>query len=158
MRTPIQERLKDEYGGQPIHHLAAAADAHLAVAQNAARFGRGKALIPEVNGQLEVASDLLGEPGHPFRLWSHCPAHAQRVADHNLANLILLKHAGQGIKIGALVPAPQGLQALGGDAQRIRNGHADGLRADVEGEDAPDLSERHASIIGMGAGAGVAIG
>src|SRR5438270_5209774 len=86
--------------------------------------------------QLVSPAELIGEGGHLFRLRAGGTAEPQRIANHDLLNLVSFDDFIKQREVGAPVLAANGLESLRGDAKRIGDRQTDGPRTDVEGEDA----------------------
>src|SRR6266851_3879 len=82
--------------------------------------------------QAEFLEDFVGKALHFFRLDSLHSAHAQRVSDDDLRDLVLPDHARKLFEIQPLVLPANGWEALGGDTQRVRDGQTDGLGAYIQ--------------------------
>ena len=61
-------------------------------------------------------------------------AQAQRQSDDDFLHLVFRKQASQGLQIAPLVLTLNSFEPLGGNSQRIRDGHPNPFRADVEGQ------------------------
>ena len=131
----VQIGLKDEDGGHAVHGGGTFGNAQFGFTEQAIGLDRSQALIPEMNRQSKALAKVLGKGGDLFRLAALGAAHAQRVSNHDFADIVIANGAIQELKIGALVLAANGLQSLGGDAERIGHCHADGLGADIQTED-----------------------
>jgi hypothetical protein len=135
----FHEGVEDQHGGHLVHDGGAAADTHVGFAQEAVSLRRGEALVPEVNGELEVAMEFLGKNGGLFGLNALGAAHAKRKSDNKLGNFILINDALESGQVGALIFSANGSETLGGDAERIGDGESDGLGTDVEAEKASGM-------------------
>lgn len=117
-----------------IDDLAAALDGHFGLAEEAVGLGGAEAFVPEMDWQLKTLTQFFGEAPHLFGLDTFGSAHAQRVADDHLDDLVLADYIFQLGEIQALVLAMQGFDSLGGDAEQIGDGQANPLGAYIEAE------------------------
>lgn len=131
-RMVRHEVLKNQHGGELINDRGALLDGHFRVTKDTVGLGRGEPLIPEMNGQLELGAELLGEGRHLFRLDSFCTAHAEWQAHNDFANIIIMDDVVEGREVGTFICAANGLETLGGNAEGIGNGHPNGAGAYVE--------------------------
>src|SRR5581483_5450880 len=95
--------------------------------------------------KLEPLAQLSRKFSYFLRQRTFLSAHAQRIAQHDLAHLILADGALQPAKISAFVLALQRLQPLGSDAERVGDSKAHAASAIVDGQDAS--GEAHTAII-----------
>lgn len=95
----------------------------------------GQAFVPKVDRQLKTLAQRCGEKLHLLRLDAFGSAHAEGVPHDNFGNLIVADDPLQLVKVQPLVLAADGREALGGDAERIRNRHPDGLGPDIQAQD-----------------------
>jgi hypothetical protein len=86
--------------------------------------------------KLELFSQVFGEARYGFGLGAFLPAHAQGVANDDLANLILPDNLREALKIKAFVLSLKSVQTLGRNPERIRDGQPDSSGANVESENA----------------------
>src|SRR5579859_2226508 len=147
----LQKRLQDQHGRHAVDGLGALLDAEFGLTQQAVGLRRGKSLIPQVNGKLKALTQFLGKFSHFLRLRPVFAAHAQRVAQNDLADLVFTNRALQTAEVGPLVFPFQGLQSLGSDAQQIRNRQPHAAAAVVDGQNAsrfhPAIIRRKASYL-----------
>ena len=132
----VHPALEDEDGGHLVYDLAAAFDGHIGFAEEAVGLGGAEAFVPEMDWQLETLAQFLGEALHFFCLDAFGSTHAERVADDELGYLVLADYSFQLGEVEAFVLAVQGFDSLGSDTQKIRDGEANPLGADIEAEDA----------------------
>jgi hypothetical protein len=128
--------LQDQDCGHAVDGFGAFFDGEIGFAQKAVGLGRGKALVPQVNGQAESLSEVLREEQHFVGLRAFGATHAQREPDDDFAHRILANHLFEGCEIGSFISALEGVQTLRGDAQGVRDGDADSSGADIQTEDA----------------------
>jgi len=128
--------LENQDGRHPVDRFGALFDGKFGCAKQAAGFSGGEALVPEMNGELEMLAQVLGEGLDFFGLCAFGSAHAQGKADDDFPHVILTDDAVQVSEVAALVLTLEGFEALGGDAERVGDGDADAAGTDVEAEDA----------------------
>lgn len=92
-----------------------------------------------MHGQSEAFTQLLCKLLHFLGLGSGGAAHPQRITDHDFRHLVLPDNGFQLAKVEPLVLAPDGVQPLGGNTQRIRNRQADGFRPNIQSKNAATL-------------------
>lgn len=114
--------LENQDGSHSIHRLASFFDGKLSRAQQAVGLGGGKALVPEMDRKAEALAQILGESPDFLRLDTRGTAHAQGQADDDFLNVVVANDAIKLSEVVALILALEGFEALGGDAERIRDG------------------------------------
>jgi hypothetical protein len=113
-------------------------------AEETVRFGRGEALVPEVNREFEMLPEVVGEGVNLFGLDPFSARHAKGEADDDFFHFVFADDAVEELEIVLAVLAVESFKALGGDAEGIGDCDSDPARADVEAENA----------VGMGIGIG----
>src|SRR5437763_12846002 len=98
-----------------------------------------------MSGQFESLPQFFGKHSHLFRLDTLYAAHAQGVSQDNLAHVVRANDLAETGKIVPLILALQGLNALGGNAQRVRNSQPHPAGAVIDGQDTS--RNFHAAII-----------
>ena len=81
--------------------------------------------------QTKALSQVFGKVLHFCGLRTLRSAHSQRIAHHNLRDLILPDDFSQLSKVCLLVLPLQSFEPLRSYPQRIRNGHTDSPRTDI---------------------------
>ena len=89
-----------------------------------------------MHGDGELRPQLFGEGLRFGGLRALIAGHIKRVADDRLDNVVLTQHPGDGLQVRAAVGAVQGEERLCGEAQRVRERHANAPVAYVEADDA----------------------
>jgi hypothetical protein len=118
--------LEDEDGGELIDHGSALFDGHIGFAEDAIGFDGGQALVPEMDGKVEILLEYGYELPHFLGLAAFGAAHAEREADDELDDAILLDDGSEGGKVGSLVLAANGDESLGGETEGVGDGQTDG--------------------------------
>jgi predicted PurR-regulated permease PerM len=144
----LEKRLQDQDSRHPVYGLGPLLDADFGFAEDSVGFGGGEPLVPKVHGKPESAFQLRPERVDLLRLAALFTAHAQGIAKHDLAHLILSEQPLQTGKVAALVPALQRLNPLRRDAQRVGNGQAHPAGAVIDCQNAPQAF--HPDIICSG--------
>ena len=132
MAAAFEKRLKNQDGGEPIDDFAAAADAHLALAEDAISLCRGETLVPQVNRQRKALAKLFRKLLRALGLDAGASAHVQRKAEDDFCDFELADQVSQGFEVRSLVLPTEGWEALGGKAEGVGNGQADGLGAEIQ--------------------------
>jgi hypothetical protein len=132
----IHPVLQDQDGGHLVDDFATALDGHIGLPQQAVGLGGGEALVPKMDGEVEVTAQVFGEGLHFFCAGAFGSAHAEGVSDDDFGDAELVDNFGKSLKIGAFIAAVEGFDALGGDAERVGDGESDAARADVESQNA----------------------
>lgn len=130
----VHPALQDQHRGHLVDDLAAPLDGHIGFAQQTVGLGGAQALVPEVDGQLEALAQFFREALHLFGLDPLGSAHAEGIAHDDFSDLVFADHLFQLGEIEALVLPVEGLNTLSGDAQQVRDGQADSLRANVQAQ------------------------
>src|SRR5271157_2255542 len=69
-------RLENQDGGHPVNRLPSLLDRKIGFTQQPVGFGRGPALVPKMDGHVEVSSQIVGKTTHLLRLRSFSAAQA----------------------------------------------------------------------------------
>lgn len=137
-RPSVKKRLQDQDGSHSVNHLPTASNAEFRIAQHTVGFGGRQALIPEVDGELEVPAQLFGKLRHFVGLHTFGAAQPQRESDYNFRHLVRFHYLVQVFQVQPLVLAMESLQTLGGQPERIRDRHPDALGTDIQTQNASD--------------------
>jgi hypothetical protein len=145
----FEEGLQDEHRGDLVDDVFAA-DAfrvwRAGVAEGvemAVGFGGGEALVPEVDGELELIAEGLGEGLRAGGLGALVAGHVEGVADDCFGDgAVLAQDAGDGFQVVAQFGAMQREERLRGVAERVRERETYAALAYVEAENSGDI--RHA--------------
>ena len=95
-------------------------------------------LVPELHGEAEALLDAPANSRTQPDWRPSVPAHVDRIAHQDQADLAFADQLAERLQVGALVRADQVGQALGGDAQRVADGQSDAFFAEIEGQNAGD--------------------
>jgi len=96
---------------------------------------RSQPLVPKMNGAARELPQFLGKRADFLALSAHFTRKRERVADDDPIHPIAAGQPVQGTKVLAGIPSPgQRQHWLRGEAQFVRNGHADALGSDVKGK------------------------
>ncbi len=118
--------LEDEDGGELIDDGGALFDGHIGFAEDAIGFDGGQALVPEMDGEIEILLEHGYEFPHLFGLAAFGTAHAEGEAYDEFDDAVLLDYGFEGGKVGSLVLAANGDESLGGIAERVGDGQTNG--------------------------------
>ncbi len=118
--------LENKDGGELIDHGGALFDRHIGLAQDAVGLDGGQALVPEMDGQIEILLENGHELPHSLGLAAFGTAHAEGQADDEFDDAVIVDDRFEGGKVSSLILAPDGDEALGGEAERVGNGQTDG--------------------------------
>ena len=140
LKPSIYERLQDEDGGHPIDRSGALFNREISFAHQAIGLNGGEALIPEVDGQAELAAKFVGKGAHFFGLCAVFAGQPERKSDDDLRDIVVADDFGKLLEVGTLVAALERVDALGGNAEQVGDSHADTLVTDVEAEQAARLA------------------
>jgi len=112
-------------------------------------FGGGEALVPEVDGEVQLGAEGFGEGLGASGLGALVAGHVEGVADDGFGDGgVFAQDARDGFEVVAEFGAVQGEEGLGGVAELVGEGEADAAIAYVEAEDAGFGHER--SLAGSG--------
>ena len=132
----LHPALKDQNRGHAVYGLTALFNREIGLAEQAVGFGRSQSFVPKMNWQAEAFAQILRENLHLFGLRTLGTAHAQREANYDFFHRVFLDNTAKVGKIVTLIPALEGFQALGSDAERIGHRDANAARSYVEAENA----------------------
>jgi len=111
--------LQDQDGSHPVYGLASLFNREVGFAQQAVGFGRGEALIPEMDRQLEVLAEIVSQRLNLLRLDAFSPRHPKGKADDDFFDVVIADEAVKVGEIVLLVLAVKSLKTLRCDPERI---------------------------------------
>jgi len=131
--------LEDEGRGDLVDDTAVLLACVAGLVENLVGFARGKALIPQVDGQAGKRAKLGGEGLRFGGLGAGLAGEVDGVADDDANNAESLGKPGQRAKIfsgdaGRGASSLEGQDGLGGEAELVGDSDADAAVADVEAE------------------------
>jgi len=135
----VHKGLQDEDGGHAIYRGGAFFDREFGFAEEAVGLDRGEALVPEMDGELELGAEVVGKFFDPDGLSRIGSGEAEGKADDDFGDIVIPDHLCELLEVSTLVAALEGVNALGGDAEQVGDGHADAAVADIESEEAAGL-------------------
>ena len=131
--------MQDKDGGHAVYTGGALFDAQVGFAHEAIGLDGGEALIPHVDGELEPGAEFFGEGRNFLGLSGVGAGEAEGESDDDFEDVVAADYFRQLLEVGALVAALECVDALGGDAERVGDGHANAAIADIESEEAARL-------------------
>ena len=126
--------LEDQDGGHAIHRLASFFNGKIGFAQQAVGFGRGEALVPQVDGEFEMLAQILGK-SWIFSAWAPSAPLIPRGRPTTISFTPYC--ADHSVKVGEvvlLILPVQRIQTLSRHAQRVGNSNSDAAQAYIESE------------------------
>lgn len=144
--------LQDQDGGHAVDRLASFLNRKIGLTQQAVGFDGRKALVPEMDRQLEVLAEILRKRLNLLGLDAFSARHPQRETNHDLRDSVVANYPVEKRKVIFLVLAVQRFKALGGDTEWVRDRDTNAARSDIKAEDAMDRTariRRHSGIISV---------
>jgi hypothetical protein len=130
----VKVGLEDEDSCHAVHCGGALGDTQFGFAEQAIGLDRRQALIPEMHRQGKTPAKRLGKGTDFLRLAAFGAAHAERIANHDFADVMVPNRALQEFKVSTLVLATNSFEALSGNAEGVGDCHANCLGADIQTE------------------------
>ncbi len=132
----VEPGLQDEDSGDLVDDAFPAYSRVAGVVEMTMGLGGGKALVPQVDGEVELFADLFGEGLGLGGLRALIAGHIEGVSDDSLGDGVLAQDAGYGLHVGTAIGAVKGEEGLRGEAEGIGEGDTDAAVAYVETDDA----------------------
>jgi hypothetical protein len=132
----VEEALQNQHGSHLIDDLAMAGGGSAGGKEVAMSFGRGKALVPQMNGEGKGGVEGLGE-GVGFRgLGADVAGHVERIAKDNGGAAEFPEQAAEGFEVLLCVFTNQGEDGLSGETEFVRNRDPNAAVSEVEAQQA----------------------
>jgi hypothetical protein len=132
----VHPSLKNEDRSHTVDGLATFFNRQVSFSEEAIGLGGREALIPQMNRELKVFSQVIRKRLNLLGLHTFGARHAKRQANDDLLDLVIADDPVQEREVILLVPAVQSFQALRSNAQGVRHRDADAACANIEAEDA----------------------
>jgi hypothetical protein len=104
--------------------------------QVAVGFGRGEALVPEVDGEGEGFAERLGEGVGSGGLGADVAGHIEGIAEDDGRAAVFAEKAAEGFEVLFQVFTDQGEEGLSGEAELVGDGDTDAAGAEIEAQKA----------------------
>jgi len=139
----IEETLQYQHGSHLVDDLAMAGKGPAGSVKVAVGFGRGQALVPEMDGQGKGVTQGVCEGLGPGGLGADVARQIKRMAEDNAGAGVFAEEAAQRFQVGLWVFADQGQDRLGGQAELVGDGDTDAATSEIEAQQA----RRHRGMV-----------
>ena len=132
----VEETLQNQHGSDlvddfPVFGKGASGDVEMTVG-----FGRGEALVPQVDGEGEGFAERLGEGVGSGGLGADVTGHIDGIAEDDGGAAEFAEEAAERFEVLLRVFANQREDGLSGEAERVGDGDADAAAAEIEAQEA----------------------
>lgn len=132
----VEETLQYQHGGDLVDDLAVAGKRAAGGVEMAMGFGRGQALVPEVDGEREGGAQSVGEGMGFGGLGANIAGHVQRIAQNDGGAPVFAEEATEGLQVGFDVPADESQDRLRGEPEFIGDGDPDAAVSEIKAKEA----------------------
>jgi hypothetical protein len=132
----VDKALQNQHGSDLVDDLTVARKGASGGVQVAVGFGRGEALVPEVNGERKGLAERFGEGVGSGGLGADVAGHIEGIAEDDGRTAEFAKEAAEGFEVLVRIFADQGEDGLGGEAELVGDGDADTPAAEIEAQKA----------------------